>query len=95
MRVLYDCVTVSSNIIVISNFDKNIDEILSLSSLSVIERREAADSIRRRIAKIVLKDSLMYQHLVLVWHLQAQIVQKAFPRVLLPRCCGAKDYILL
>ena len=78
MRVLYDCVTVSSNIIVISNFDKNknIDQILSLSSLSVIERREAADSIRRRIAKIVLKDSLMYQHLVLVWHLQAMGLYK-------------------
>jgi hypothetical protein len=65
VRVLYDCVTVSSNIIkvVISNFDKNIDEILPLFSLSVIERREAAESIRRRIAKIVLKDSLIVQNI--------------------------------
>lgn len=41
--------------VVINNFDKNIDEILPISSLNLIERREAADSLRRKIAKFLLK----------------------------------------
>lgn len=41
--------------VVINNFDKNIDEILPISSLNIIERREAADSIRRKMTKFLLK----------------------------------------
>ena len=41
--------------VVIHHFDKKIDEILPISSLNVIEPREAADSIRKKIAKFLLK----------------------------------------
>ena len=63
VRVLYDCVTVPSDIIkvVISNFDKNIDDILNVPQLNYVERRETADSIRRTIRKIILKEFLINQ----------------------------------
>jgi len=56
-------VTVPSDIIkvVISNFDKNIDDILNVPQLNYVERRETADSIRRRIRKIILKEFLINQ----------------------------------